>query len=201
MARRMADERLVTAVLEHLLLARASSQRRAVTSTSQQAAAASTNSQNQCSWQACKKDTEGGSDPWQSRAFAAEEAHAEERNLPDADGGKKRAAARRVAGLRAAQAVRRRLLLTVAGAAARTACHVAASGAQTAVIVPSAAATGKAQHEPPAQPTVRGTQIGGAAQEELSTPELPFRMPQCPPSKAGRRRSVWAPAVCNVAPS
>ncbi len=183
MARRMADERLVTGVLEHLLLARAAATEGvAPRQSSQLLAAVPAAFESHGRLQAPCEAPERRDELWWTGGSTAPRAH-DPMNVPVSEA--TRAAARRVAQLRAAQAVRRRLLLTAAGSAVRTAGHVKAGGTQprpSRWVAPVEAARGSAMRE----------QSGMAA--------IPYRMPECPPSRPGRRRSVWAPAHADHAP-
>ena len=184
MTRRTVDERLVTAVLEHLLLARASARRRAAPlESSQRLAAAPADFEKQSRSQVLCEAPEESDELWLTGGSAAVGAPA---SVDVSFSEESRAAARRVAQLRAAQTVRRRrLLLTAAGSAVRTAVHVNA---------------GRARHEPSSAPALVKPPRRVAVSEQSGMAAIPFRMPECPPSRSGRRQSVWAPAHADNAP-
>ena len=123
---------------------------------------------------------------------------------------------------RAARAVRRQLLMSAAGGAARSAGHVGASmPASGSKSVPAAESLAKdvivscsaAERQKHCRPS--GHQDTGAGScatclasgkarngEEVAQPcaeALQQCMPTCPPSKAGRRCSIWAPACLDDA--
>ncbi len=209
LAQRMADERLVTAVLEHMLLLR--------TANAARLPAALVAAHEPCP---AARSADAARRPLHPASAAA---NAVDDNCCQLAGcassaaavaGSKalRAAAQRSVQQRAAQAVRRQLLMSAAGAAARSAGHVAASmpvsgsksvptdeaPAQDVVLARNAAEVRQRHCQPGnCKNTAAGRGGQGRSCVEVVQPcveGLQHCMPTCPPSKPGRRSSIWAPA-------
>ena len=223
LAQRMADERLVTAVLEHMLHLR--------TAKAARCSAGTVHALAPCLGASSASATGQPSHPASADAIARHEnrqtAGCASVAAATTDSEENRAAAHRSARLRAAQAVRRQLLLSAACAAAQSAGHVAATVSVSklyplpaaeapvrSVVTARCAAVGQdtmanavtphhaAEGQKHCQPSSHQDNAAGSGGEQRSCTEvaqprvaaLQHCMPACPPCKPGRRSSVWAPA-------